>query len=75
MGHARRCFNFVRRWVERKVRRHLMRNRKRKGFGWKRWSSEWLYAKLGLFNDYRVDYTSDARKPPLPIGPINLGAK
>ena len=44
----------VKDWVEKKIRRHVMRARKRKGFGWKRWSSEWLYGTLGLFNDYRV---------------------
>lgn len=27
--------------------------RKRKGFGWTRWSTQWLYANLGLFNGYR----------------------
>jgi RNA-directed DNA polymerase len=31
-----------------------MRAKKRKGFGWKRWSREWLYQVLGLFKDYRV---------------------
>ena len=41
-------------WVEKKVRRHLMRARKRTGFGWKRWSKQWLYNTLGLFNEYRV---------------------
>ena len=40
--------------AEKKVRRHLMRARKRKGFGWKRWSRQWLYGELGLFNGYRV---------------------
>ena len=40
--------------------RHLMRARGRKGMGWKRWSREWLYETLGLFNDYRV------RRPWLP---------
>jgi RNA-directed DNA polymerase len=54
VGHSSRCFSMVKDWVEKKVRRHLMRARKRRGFGWKRWSSEWLYGTLGLFNDYRV---------------------
>jgi RNA-directed DNA polymerase len=40
--------------VEKKVRRHLMRARNRKGFGWKRWSRRRLYDTLRLFNDYRV---------------------
>jgi len=53
-GHASRCFGFVRDWVEKKVRRHLMRARGRQGFGWDRWSKRWLYDRLGLFNDYRV---------------------
>jgi len=54
VGHSSRCFSMVKDWVEKKVRRHLMRARKRRGFGWKRWSSEWLYGTLGVFNEYRV---------------------
>jgi len=60
IGHASRCFAFVRLWVERKVRRQLMRARNRRGFGWKRWSTAWLYDTLGLFADYRVRYLSRA---------------
>jgi RNA-directed DNA polymerase len=60
IGHASRCFAIVRRWVERRVRRHLMRARNRRGFGWKRWSTAWLHASLGLFADYRVRYLSRA---------------
>jgi hypothetical protein len=33
-----------------------MRARKCKGFGWKRWSKEWLHNVLGLFNGYRTRY-------------------
>ena len=58
IGHASRCFAFVRLWVERKVRRHLMRARNHRGFGWNRWSTAWLYDTLGLFVDYRVRYLS-----------------
>jgi len=60
IGHASRCLALVRRWVERKMRRHLMRARNRRGFGWKRWSTAWLYDTLGLFADYRVRYLSRA---------------
>ncbi len=60
IGHASRCLAFVRQWVEKKVRRHLMRARNRRGFGWKRWSTAWLYDTLGLFADYRVRYLSQA---------------
>jgi RNA-directed DNA polymerase len=54
VGHSSRCFSFIKLWVEKKVRRHLMRARGRQGFGWKRWSAQWLYDKLGIFNGYRV---------------------
>ncbi len=54
IGHSSRCFSFIKLWVEKKVRRHLMRARGRQGFGWKRWSTQWLHDKLGIFNGYRV---------------------
>ena len=54
IGDSSECFSFVRDWVEKKVRGHLMRARERSGFGWKRWSRQWLYEKLGLYHDYRL---------------------
>ncbi len=54
IGNSSRCFSSVRDWVEKKIRRHLNRARLRHGFGWKRWSRQWIYAGLGLFDDYRV---------------------
>ena len=54
IGYSSRCFQFVKRWVEVKVRRHLMRSRNRWGLGWDRWSTQWLHARLGLFNGYRL---------------------
>ncbi len=56
VGHSGRCFSYIRDWVEKKIRRHLGRARKRRGFGWKRWSRSWLYQSLGLFREYRVSY-------------------
>ena len=43
---------------EKKARRHLGRSSKRKGFGWNRWSRQWLYETVGLFNGYRVNYAA-----------------
>lgn len=54
VGHASKCFSFVKDWVEKKVRRHMLRAQKRKGFGWGRWSRRWVYDALGLFDEYRV---------------------
>jgi len=55
-GHSSQCFSRIRSWVEAKIRRHLARAGQRTGFGWKRWNRQWIYDKLGLFNDYRVKY-------------------
>jgi RNA-directed DNA polymerase len=54
IGDSHRCFSYVQNWVAMKVRRHMKRNQGRRGVGWKRWSNEWLYDALGLFNDYRI---------------------
>src|ERR1017187_8282282 len=66
IGDSSRCFSMVKRWVEKKIRRHVMRASKRKGMGWKRWSSEWLYARLGLFSDYRVRRQIFPKANPVP---------
>lgn len=60
MGHSARCFSYVRNWVEESIRRHLMRNQKRRGFGWKRWSRAWLDRYLGLYSDYGIRYVQPA---------------
>ena len=59
IGNSSHCFAMVKRWVERKIRRHMMGARQRPGMGWKRWSTRWIHGTLGLFNDYRL------RRPPL----------
>jgi hypothetical protein len=69
-----RSFSYIRDWVEKKIRRHLARACKRRGFGWKRWSRSWLYETLGLFNDYRVRYIGTQSRSN-PIGPITLEVK
>ena len=61
IGHSSRCFSFIRLWVEKKIRRLLAKARQRRGFGWKRWSSRWLYDGLGLFSEYKVQW-KPARK-------------
>ena len=54
VGHSSKCFGFVKDWVQKKIRRFLMRSKRRQGFGWKRWSRDWIYMKLGIYNDYQV---------------------
>jgi len=54
VGHSSRCLSYIRNWVEKKIRHHLVRASQRHGFGWKRWTKAWLYGTLGLFAEYRV---------------------
>ena len=56
IGNSSRCFGYIRDWVEKKVRRHFMKARKLRGFGWDRWSKELIYQKLGLYTDYKIRY-------------------
>ena len=64
VGHSSRCFNFVQDWVEKKIRRHMVRARKRRGFGWTTSSRQWLYETLGLFNGYGVRRGSSPKAVP-----------
>jgi len=68
IGHSSRCFAKIRDWVEMKIRRHLMRSRLRKGKGWNRWSREWIYRGLGVYNDYRLRRSTLAKAAPVPDG-------
>jgi len=74
VGHSSECFSFVKDWEEKKIRRHMLRARNRKGFGWTQWSRGWLYQTLGLFNSYRVAQRQH-RKPPRQDRSISLEAK
>jgi RNA-directed DNA polymerase len=72
VGNSSECFGFIRDWVEKKVRRQMMRARQRKGFGWTRWSRQWLYNTLKLFNGYKVKWLQPKVAP---AGPITLEVK
>jgi len=62
-GNSRHCLSYVRDWVDKKIRRHMGRNSKRQGFGWKRWSRRHLEAKLGVFNHYQLRRMSQKALP------------
>jgi RNA-directed DNA polymerase len=69
VGHSSSCFSMVKRWVEMKVWKHLIRARGRKGSGWKRRSSEWLYDSLGLYNDYQLRRWAGTKVAPTQSAP------
>jgi RNA-directed DNA polymerase len=56
VGNARRAFNWMRFEIMRKIRRFAMKQKGRRGCGWKRWSNEVIYKEWGLVNDYCVQY-------------------
>jgi RNA-directed DNA polymerase len=64
IGNSSRCFSFIHLWVEKKIRRLLAKARQRQGFGWKRWSSRWVYERLGLFNEYKVRRRPETKASP-----------
>ena len=64
IGNSSRCFSFVHLWVEKKIRRLLAKARQRQGFGWKKWSSRWLYERLGLFDEYKVRWRPATKASP-----------
>jgi RNA-directed DNA polymerase len=64
VGHSSRCFGYVKDWVEKKVRRNLMRATKGNRFGWDRWSRDWLYKNLGLYGNYKVQYYQEPKALP-----------
>ena len=56
IGNSTRTFYKVKYFIEKKVRRFVMKRKGLKGFGWKRWSKEEIYEKWGLYQDYRIRY-------------------
>ena len=56
VGNARRAFGWIRFEMMRKIRRFAMKQKGRRGCGWKRRSNEAIYKEWGLVNDYRVHY-------------------
>jgi RNA-directed DNA polymerase len=63
IGNSNSTFNKVRDDVEKKVRKFVMKRKKLKGFGWKRWSREEIYQKWGLYNDYKIRYVHPKAAP------------
>lgn len=54
IGNSSKVFGYVKDWLTKKIRRHLMKARGRSGFGWKRWSTKGLYAMYNIYSDFKV---------------------
>jgi Group II intron, maturase-specific domain len=62
IGHSSRFFSFIKDWVEKNARRHVGRSSKLQGFGWTRWSRQWLYGTVELFKGYCVNYAARRKR-------------
>jgi len=62
IGNSARCFQKLEDWVQKKVRRHLYKQKQKRGFGWKRWTREQLYRKTGLYQDYKIRYVEQTNQ-------------
>lgn len=56
IGHSSNTFGYVKDWLTRKIRRHLMKAKGRGGFGWKLWSTKRLYEIYNIFCDFKIAY-------------------
>ncbi len=56
IGNSDRCFARIKRWIEKRIRIHLMRAKQRHGFGWKRWSTKEIFKRSGIYNDFKIRY-------------------
>ena len=54
IGNSSKVFGYVKDWLTRKIRRHLMKAKGKQGFGWKEWSTKGLYAVYNIYSDFKV---------------------
>jgi len=54
IGNSAKVFGYVKDWLTRKIRRHLMKAKGKQGFGWKQWSTKGLYAMYNIYSDFKV---------------------
>jgi RNA-directed DNA polymerase len=54
IGHSSKAFGYVKDWLTKKIRRHLMKAKGKMGFGWKLWSTKELYAIYNIYSDFKV---------------------
>ena len=54
IGNSSKVFGYVKDWLTRKIRRHLMKAKGKQGFGWKQWSTKGLYAVYNIYSDFKL---------------------
>jgi RNA-directed DNA polymerase len=54
VGHSSKTFSYIREWLNHRLRRHLMRAKGKRGFGWKQWSTTGLLAVYNIYRDFKL---------------------
>lgn len=54
IGNSSKVFGYVKDWLTRKIRRHLMKAKGKQGFGWTLWSTKGLYAMYNIYSNFKV---------------------
>lgn len=54
IGHSAKVFGYIKDWLTKKIRRHLMKAKREKGFGWQRWSTKELYEVYKIYSDFKT---------------------
>jgi RNA-directed DNA polymerase len=54
IGHSGKTFGYIKDWLTKKIRRHLMKAKREKGFGWQRWNTKELYEVYKIYSDFRT---------------------
>lgn len=53
-GNSSKAFQEIYHWLNKKIRRHLMRAMKRQGYGWKKSSTKGLFAIYNIYTDCKI---------------------
>jgi len=54
LGNGSSTFHDLAQFVNKRVRHVIWRRKGRRGYGWGKLTSDYIYGQLGLFYDYRV---------------------
>lgn len=61
VGNSSASFRETRNYIVKKAMRYIRRKQLKRGYGWKTWTSDVLYGRYGLYDDYRLAWTAGVR--------------
>jgi len=57
IGNSSKKFGKIRDYTGKRVRKYMRKRRQETGYGYKEYPKSYLYGQLGLYNNYRVEWT------------------